>query len=283
MELVEATFGRDVTMLTKQQCVALQNVPVNEKCYGLTPAERIKAPALPTAGSAQGGESKQPDSVVPGDFDVCIAIHEHGKGCIAFFGEVDCQAETIKLMTAFLSNRSRASPVDALARLSKSNFEKVRLHKEAGNEKFRNGTFAEAIDCYQRALDIYGEKTGGNGIERQEHANLFANQAECYLRLSDFAKALETATKALKLFPDHFKARMRRCKAYMSIARSGKSLRHLEMATSDLLKLNATNKEEENAIESLRKQVSALEDAIKKKKTETFQTGFARAVTEQVI
>lgn len=280
---VETIFGETITMLEKQQCVALRNVPSSEKCYGLTPAERTKSPplSLPAAGATTIGGPAQTKGSEAEDFDVCVAIHEYGKGCIAYFGEVDCQAETIKLLTGFVTNRSQANPVDAFARLGTGCLELIRLHKEKGNDNFRNGDILEAVECYGTALAVYGEKAGANGVERQEHVNLFANLAECYLRLCDYGKVVETSTHALELLPDHFKARMRRCKAHVGIARSTKSLRSIELAMSDLLLMTPTTDEERRYVDSLRTQVSAVMVCIKNKKAESFQAGFIRAVTGQ--
>ncbi len=59
--------------------------------------------------------------------------------------------------------------------------------KEEGGKFYKASQWAEAIDCYSKAIDL-----------NPSAAVLYSNRALCHLRLSDFARAREDAENAIK-------------------------------------------------------------------------------------
>ncbi|KAF8061751.1 hypothetical protein FPV67DRAFT_1452635 [Lyophyllum atratum] len=91
----------------------------------------------------------------------------------------------------------------------------LEAEKNVGNELFKAGRYAEAVDVYQDALGMFGSK-----------AVLYSNLAAAYLKLEDYDQAEEAATKALLSDPLMLKARYRR-----GLARKG--MYHLKAAIAD--------------------------------------------------
>ena len=88
--------------------------------------------------------------------------------------------------------------------------------KRRGNDMFRKKN-------YERALEIYGRTHGMDmqfqlgcflaGEQRAEKVNILSNEAECYLRLREYAQAQMKASEALALDKRHEKSLVRRAKA----------------------------------------------------------------------
>eukprot|EP01006_Ploeotia_vitrea_P050030 TRINITY_DN67403_c3_g3_i1.p1 TRINITY_DN67403_c3_g3~~TRINITY_DN67403_c3_g3_i1.p1 ORF type:complete len:570 (+),score=47.10 TRINITY_DN67403_c3_g3_i1:89-1798(+) len=89
-----------------------------------------------------------------------------------------------------------------------------RAEKEAGNDAFKNGDFANAADWYSRAI----------ALDPEEHT-YFSNRSVSYLRLGRFHKALEDAQKCTKLRPDWAKGWFRVGEAYMGLKLPAKAAR----------------------------------------------------------
>jgi tetratricopeptide (TPR) repeat protein len=75
--------------------------------------------------------------------------------------------------------------------------------KSQGNTAYLAGRTAEAVELYTKALQE-ADLPGG------DRATILANRAQCYLKLSDNAKAAEDCTACLTLSPDNVKALFRR-------------------------------------------------------------------------
>ena len=84
--------------------------------------------------------------------------------------------------------------------------------KAAGNEQFRAGSITEALEAYNRALGIYADRRG-DPDQMFEKSILFANRAECLLRLEKWEAALKAADNALSLDAMNSKARFRHARA----------------------------------------------------------------------
>ena len=48
-----------------------------------------------------------------GNYDVVVAVHDFGKGVIAYFGDVNAEDQTIALVAAFVESRSPKSPIES--------------------------------------------------------------------------------------------------------------------------------------------------------------------------
>ncbi|XP_036399618.1 protein unc-45 homolog A-like [Megalops cyprinoides] len=83
--------------------------------------------------------------------------------------------------------------------------------REEGNNLFKNGNIQGALCCYTKALKISDSQS--------DSAVLHRNRAACYLKLEDYSKAEEDATKALDTDPGDVKARFRRAQAMQKLGR----------------------------------------------------------------
>ena len=69
--------------------------------------------------------------------------------------------------------------------------------KEKGNDLFKSGEVMEAVQLYNKAINLV-EATGGNaGLTNHELAVLYGNRAEAYLKLKAFNEALEDARECV--------------------------------------------------------------------------------------
>ena len=70
-------------------------------------------------------------------FDIIVAMHEYGKGVIAYFEDVNGETETLWLVAAFIESRAPKLPIDNFSSLSGSEFAEVKQLKDAGNSEFQ--------------------------------------------------------------------------------------------------------------------------------------------------
>ena len=88
--------------------------------------------------------------------------------------------------------------------------------KEVGNDLFRKGQFAQAIEVYTQAVALLGETpdaavSGGPALELR--CALLSNRAAAQLQTGGAQAALEDCSQCLALDPGHLKARYRRAMA----------------------------------------------------------------------
>ena len=93
--------------------------------------------------------------------------------------------------------------------------------REAANDQFRKGQYRESLIAYDRAA---------SQLEGAEAAKCHANKAEAYLRLKDYERAAESASKALELDESNVKARYRRGKAALELGDAAAALEDLGQA-----------------------------------------------------
>ena len=158
----------------------------------------VSKPGDPDSVTASG-------SALEGDYDVCVATHEYGEGCIAYFGDVNCESRTVELVASFVGKKSKAEPVglpawlvDSKLHLPPDAYREAMTAKAAGNAAFGRGEagFNEAIEHYEEALASYGDKKG-MGIQREEKVKIWSNLAECHLRREEWSDAAVSASEAL--------------------------------------------------------------------------------------
>lgn len=77
-------------------------------------------------------------------------------------------------------------------------------YKAEGNSSYTAGKTQEAVDFYTKSLQCAD-------LPATDRATILCNRAQCYLKLSDNAKAAEDCTACLTLSPDNVKALFRRC------------------------------------------------------------------------
>ena len=107
--------------------------------------------------------------------------------------------------------------------------EKINLAKTQGNTAFRNGSYADAITCYEESLmqakfrksdiakempDLSAEEAAQIEAQRSEletiHQALLNNLAMCYQKMNQINESCFYNDQCLELNPDHVKARYRK-------------------------------------------------------------------------
>jgi len=82
-----------------------------------------------------------------------------------------------------------------------------------GNALAKAGKFDEAIKMYTKAI----EKCGSDEKDTKAKSDLYANRAHCWVQLYEPTKVRADCDEAIKINPEHFKARIRRAQALESL------------------------------------------------------------------
>lgn len=80
-------------------------VPKHERCFGVTENSKTQSMVPFMSGKDVSKESEDDN------YDVIIAMHDYGKGVIAYFGDVNAEHQTIHLVDAFVTSRSPTLPI----------------------------------------------------------------------------------------------------------------------------------------------------------------------------
>jgi len=99
------------------------------------------------------------------------------------------------------------------------------IEKRKGNEHFVKGKFSEAIAHYTNALDLVADV---KGFDPKQRSILYANRAECLIRLKRYSEAIPSCDDAVKYDSSNIKARFRRAKANEAMGRCKESLKDLQ-------------------------------------------------------
>ncbi|CAH8585941.1 unnamed protein product [Schistosoma mattheei] len=116
--------------------------------------------------------------------------------------------------------------------------------KEKGNESFKSGDYADAMNYYKRSLIMH--KTNA----------VYNNRALIYLRQKQWKQAVNDCTKVLKTEPDNLKALFRRSQANFE-------LDNLEQAENDLNRLtdqDPTNFKAQNLLRNVKIAISKRQE-----------------------
>ena len=98
----------------------------------------------------------------------------------------------------------------------KANLSPDEIHKERGDEAYKNANFEGAIEHY--TLCLQGLKRSGG--ERSDLAmKAHANRAACYKQISNFDGVIEDCTAVLEVDPENVKALVRRAQAFEGVER----------------------------------------------------------------
>jgi tetratricopeptide (TPR) repeat protein len=94
--------------------------------------------------------------------------------------------------------------------------------KDRGNLHFTQVEYAEAAECYRKALEMHPDA--------EFKLVLHSNSAECYLKLRNYLQAEAEASSALTLNPSHTKSLLRRARALKMLGRFKHALADLDAA-----------------------------------------------------
>jgi len=100
----------------------------------------------------------------------------------------------------------------------------IQLLKREGNQSFVvKKNYSQAIKKYTEALDVEIPAEEAKKLQ-EERSKLFANRAECKIRLGQFSGALEDCEQALALFPKYVKASYRKAKCLDELGRTAEAI-----------------------------------------------------------
>ena len=118
--------------------------------------------------------------------------------------------------------------------------------REEGNELYRRGRFAEAIDRFTVAISL-----------NPQSAAAYSNRSMSHMQLKEYRRAIDDATQALKLDPCHVKSWLRRSVARSAIGCHAAAMRDASVALS----LEPSNKQ---AMTDVRKEMETMKACTKK-------------------
>ncbi|KAI0560490.1 Tetratricopeptide repeat containing protein [Gracilaria domingensis] len=179
-----------------------KNVPQSDRCF--------------EAKQYDDEDDSDEEYVTPaerGEPPVLVAVRSYGDGFVSYYGDVNCELPTTKLISAFVTVPRKRPPCSWDA---ERNVNRAMQAKENGNKAFREGNFRHALSFYneaQKHLDPIANR------RKQECSKVLGNIAECRLKLNQWPEAIEASTKALELDPSNVKGHYRRARAHLMAAR----------------------------------------------------------------
>uniref|UniRef100_A0A8J8XBW3 Mitochondrial import receptor subunit TOM34 n=2 Tax=Callithrix jacchus TaxID=9483 RepID=A0A8J8XBW3_CALJA len=124
--------------------------------------------------------------------------------------------------------------------------------RAAGNERFRNGQYAEASALYGRALRVLQAQGSSNP---EEESVLYSNRAACHLKDGNCRDCIKDCTSALVLIPFSIKPLLRRASAY-------EALEKYPMAYVDYKTVLQIDDSVTSALEGINRMTRALMDSL---------------------
>jgi hypothetical protein len=275
MDKINASFGngdlsRRIIKPYSAKGNTLKSVPIHERCFGV--GEDSKTQSLVSFMSNKDVSKGSDDD----DYDIIVAMHEYGKGAIAYFGDVNGEAETLWLVAAFIESRAPKLPIDIFSSLSASEFAEVKQLKDAGNSEFGASNLEQAVANYKSALDIFGSRLGSNGTQRDTYVALLSNLSLVHLKKKLYHDAETMAGKGLEAECGHAKCSYRRAMArlHISLNTSGGDLPRLRGAMKDVL-----DSEPGDATRKLLLRIEKEKVKLEQRERQHFSSGFASAMT----
>jgi hypothetical protein len=253
----------------------LKSVPRHERCFGVGNGSKTQSlvPHFNNRDVSRGSETDEDD------YDIIVAMHEYGKGAIAYFGDVNAETETLWLVASFIASRAAKLPVDCFSCLSDVEFVQVIQHKEDGNNDFGASRLDQAEAHYKSALDVFGRKLGSNGLQRDTFVALVSNISLVYLKKKLYTAAEEAAGRGLSVEWDHSKCSYRRAMARLkiSLATSGGDLKRIRGALEDIV-----NGTPGDATRKLLERIERERGKLEKRQREFFSSAFASAISDSL-
>jgi stress-induced-phosphoprotein 1 len=105
---------------------------------------------------------------------------------------------------------------DAMEAKRKRNLSGPELHKERGDELYKNANFEDAIHEYTKCIDSL--KGSGKG-ESELALKAYSNRAACYKQISNYDATIADCTAVLEVEPENVKALIRRAQAFEGVER----------------------------------------------------------------
>eukprot|EP00118_Oscarella_pearsei_P025082 m.307469 g.307469 ORF g.307469 m.307469 type:complete len:357 (+) comp42319_c0_seq1:149-1219(+) len=172
--------------------------------------------------------------------DCLAASYELDLGNEAQFKEL---ASEKTLMEMFLSGSGiTAAEPEKAASISAEDKERAEKLKSRGNDFVKNNKFAEALDCYSKAIEI----------DPTEPVYL-SNRAAVYSKMLNYQQSIDDCRKALELDPNFSKAYGRLGFAYMNM----KELEKATTAYEQALQLDPDNQSYKTCLQVIRQKLAS--------------------------
>ena len=261
-------LSRGVIRPYSAKSVSFKNVPAHERCFGVTSESRTQSlvPMMDGLDVSTGP-----------DYDVNVAMHNFGNGCVAYFGDVNCEEPTIRLVEAFCLSRCPKHPINCFGGLDSEVFEEAEILKERGNAAFRKGDLSGAEEFYRSAAGLYGPSTGTAGPQRGLWITLHSNLALVHFRAKEWEKSETSASRVLEVDDGHEKALFRRASARYELGNIRGDMSILRAAEQDLTRMPFSptpDKANAKLMDKIRARMKRLET----KQKERFRKNFAGAL-----
>lgn len=276
-------LSRSVIQPYSAKTVSLRNVPPHERCFGVTPESRTQS-MVPFFDGEDVSKPGDPASAMASaeeldpDYDIAVAVHNYGQGCVAYIGDVNCEEQTVRLIEAFCVSRCPQHPVDCCAFLSPDVVTEVLDWKEKGNDAFKKRNYTQAVKYYQSAIDLYGGSRGKRGEQRDLLVALHSNCALVHFKAENYSESEVCASEALELDSCHPKALFRRASARYEIGKAMESIWILKDALKDVTDMPPADSALQKDFVKLTKNIEAEIKRLKTKERESFQKNFSGAL-----
>eukprot|EP00035_Acanthoeca_spectabilis_P026100 m.461321 g.461321 ORF g.461321 m.461321 type:complete len:546 (-) comp22275_c0_seq1:65-1702(-) len=190
-------------------------------------SESPKKPPQPAKSSDGGGKRVRKEKPIPGGdfrawdkFDVDKALADVDEADAAEAGaDEEAAAHRAQLMREH----------------------KAKEEKDRGNEQFKLGKYAAAIECYSRGIDI-----------DPASSVLFANRAMARLKMKQYIEAEQDCTMAIELAPTYIKPWQRRATARAALQRLEEAFQDYKM----VLRLDPDDKVAKREVKTLPQRIA---------------------------
>ena len=105
---------------------------------------------------------------------------------------------------------------DELEAKRKASLSSTEVHKERGDEAYKNANFELAVEHYTKCIDAL--KNEGRGVSELA-LKAYSNRAACYKQISNFDGTIADCTAVLEIDHENVKALVRRAQAFEGVER----------------------------------------------------------------
>lgn len=136
----------------------------------------------------------------------------------------------------------------------KENFrQQAQIHKKTGNDLFRSENYSDAMNCYNKGLQICPL------CFAKDRSIMYSNRAACKLRLNKKEQAISDCTKAVELNPSYPKCLLRRAQTYESLEKLDEALEDYKK----VVELEPSNREAIEACMRLPEEINIRNEKMK--------------------